>query len=169
LRVEFDHLLRSLEATSFATAIREGNSLFPWLEGLHVLADTLVIGTIAIVDLRLMGLASRDRSITRLTAEVLPCTWAAFAVAATTGLLLFSSRAFDYAHNPWLRAKFVFMALAGANMLVFQLLGSRDVDAWGAPEHSTPVRARIAGAASLLLWIGVAVCGRWIGFTLARG
>jgi hypothetical protein len=165
----FDQLLQSLEATSFATAIREGNSLFPWIEGIHVLADTLVIGTVAIVDLRLLGLASRDRSVTRLAAEVLPFTWTAFAVAAATGMLLFSSRAVDYAHNPYLRAKLVFMALAGVNMLIFHFLGSRDVDAWGVPLHATPLRARVAGAASLLLWIGVAASGRWIGFTLERG
>ena len=54
-----ESFLQALQDTSIATAIREGESLFPWIECVHVLALTLVIGSIAIVDLRLLGLASR--------------------------------------------------------------------------------------------------------------
>ena len=119
--MELDALLRALQATGFATAIRENESLFPWIESLHVLAITLVVGSIAIVDLRLIGVASLDRAAARLTSDVLPCTWAAFALAAITGSLLFSSNAFNYAHNTYFQAKFVFLALAGLNMAVFHL------------------------------------------------
>src|SRR5713101_4604096 len=126
--MEIDTLLRSLEATSFATAIRENESLFPWIESVHVLAITLVVGTIAIVDLRLIGLASRDRPIMRLTEDVLRCTWTAFAVAATTGVLLFSSNAFDYAYNSYFQAKLVLLVLAGINMAIFHLVVGRDID-----------------------------------------
>jgi hypothetical protein len=164
--MELDVLLRALEATSVATAIQENESIFPWIESLHVLAITLVVGTIAIVDLRLIGLASRDRAINSLVANVLPCTWAAFAVAVITGALLFSSKAFDYAHNSYFQTKLIFLVLAGANMSVFQLFISRDLERWGASLHATPLRAKIAGAVSLLLWVGVVACGRWIGFSL---
>ncbi|SRR5229473_266190 len=164
--MELDVLLRSLEATSIATVIREDESLFPWVESLHVLAITLVIGSIAVVDLRLIGLASLDRAVTRLTADVLRCTWAAFVAAAITGALLFSSNAFNYAHNFYFQAKLVFLVLAGINMAIFHLFVSRDIERWGASPHTTPLPAKIAGAVSLLLWIGVVACGRWIGFTL---
>src|SRR5258708_21466268 len=116
LLMDLDTLLRTLEATGFATAIRENESLFPWIESLHVLAITLVVGSIAIVDLRLIGLASLDRPAARLTSDVLPLTWAPSALAAITGSLLFSSNAFNYAHNAYFQAKFVFLALAGPNI-----------------------------------------------------
>jgi hypothetical protein len=164
--MEIDALLRSLEATSIATVIRENESLFPWVESLHVLAITLVVGSIAIVDLRLMGLASRERAAGRLASEVLRCTWAAFALAAITGALLFSSNAFNYAHNSYFQAKFVFLALAGINMSIFHLFAGRDIGRWGIPPETTPLRAKIAGAISLLVWIGVVAFGRWVGFTL---
>ncbi len=164
--MELDALLRSLEATSVATAIRENESLFPWVESVHVLAIALVVGSIAIVDFRLIGLASLDRALTRVTANVLPCTWAAFVAAAITGALLFSSNATGYAHNSYFQAKFVFLVLAGINMSVFHLFVGRDIERWGAPPHATPLPARIAGAVSLLVWIGVVACGRWVGFTL---
>ena len=58
-------LLHYLQDTPFATAIREGDTLFPWIECVHVLAITFVVGSIAAVDLRLLGLASRDRRFSR--------------------------------------------------------------------------------------------------------
>jgi hypothetical protein len=164
--MDLDVLLRALEATAVATVIRENEVLFPWVEACHVLAITLVVGSIAIVDLRLMGLASLDRALNRLTADVLPCTWAAFGMAVISGALLFSSNATGYAHNTQFQVKFVFLTLAGINMAIFHLFVSRDIERWGAAFHATPLRSRVAGAASLLFWIMVVAAGRWVGFTL---
>lgn len=164
--MELDVLLRAIEATAIATVIRENELLFPWVEAFHVLAIALVVGSIAIVDLRLLGLASLDRALNRLTADVLPCTWAAFGVAVISGALLFSSNATGYAHNSQFQVKFVFLALAGINMAIFHLFVSRDIERWGTALHATPLRAKVAGAASLLFWIVVVACGRWVGFTL---
>lgn len=75
--MEYDALLKWLEGTSVAQAIAESESLFPWIEAVHVLAITLVVGSIAIVDLRLIGFASRNHAVTSLTKDVLPCTWVA--------------------------------------------------------------------------------------------
>ena len=79
-----------LHDTAFATSIRESAVLFPWIESIHVLAITLVVGSIAFVDLRLLGIASSSRSIASLSADVLPLTWTAFAFAVLTGGALFS-------------------------------------------------------------------------------
>jgi len=157
--------LQSLQDTAVATAIREGESLFPWVECVHVLALTIVIGSIAIVDLRLMGLASRDRSVAETTAATLPVTWSAFVVAAITGGLLFSSNATTYAHNFYFLAKLSLIAVAGLNMAAYHLFVGRGADAWRTPSL-TPLRARVSGAVSLCLWITIAACGRWIGFTI---
>jgi hypothetical protein len=164
--MQFDALLKSLEQTSIATAISENESFFPWIESIHVLAIVLVVGSIAIVDLRLLGLGSRDRAVTPLTKDVLPCTWVAFLVAACTGFLLFMSKAVTYGHNFFFLGKMILLVLAGINMAIFHLLINRDVERWGATPHTTPLPAKIAGAVSLCLWIAVVTFGRWIGFTL---
>ena len=164
--MDIDALLKALEATSVATAIAEGESLFPWIESIHVLAITLVVGTIMIVDLRLLGVASLDRAVTRLTRDVLPCTWTAFAVAAISGGLLFSSKATTYGHNFYFQVKLVFLVLAGINMVIFHLFSSRGIERWGSSAAATPLPAKIAGAISLLVWMGVVTFGRWVGFTL---
>jgi hypothetical protein len=157
--------LKWLEATALATEIRENDFLFPWIEAVHVLAIALVVGSISIVDLRLLGIASPDRPAGRLTHDVLPCAWVAFAFAALTGGLLFSAKATAYAGNFFFRGKLVLLALAGLNMIVFHAFAGRDIAGWGAAGKPPPT-ARIAGGVSLMLWIAVVAFGRWIGFTL---
>ena len=156
---------RWLQATAVAKTISENEILFPWIESVHVLAIVLVVGTISIVDLRLLGVASLDRAVSRLMGDVLPYTWGAFVIAAITGILLFSSNARTYAHNFFFQGKLILLALAGLNMAIFHLVGIGDVERWGATRQ-TPFAAKAAGAVSLLVWVAVVAFGRWIGFTL---
>jgi hypothetical protein len=160
-----DSALQWLQATQIATSIREGETLFPWVECVHVLALTLVIGSIGLVDLRLIGLRSRGRSVLETTAEALPITWTAFAIAVLTGGLMFSSNAVAYAHNSFFQAKMALIAFAGLNMLGYHSFVGRSAAAWQTAA-STPLQARLVGGVSLALWIAVAACGRWIGFTI---
>ena len=152
--------------TPMAVAIRESGTLFPWIESTHVLAITLVVGSIAIVDLRLLGVASRGRAISRLSEEILPLTWVMFGIAAITGLLLFSSNAVKYAHNGFFLSKMCLLVVAGLNMVVFQFITTRGIEAWDESPKAPPA-VRLAGAISLGLWIAIIVCGRWIGFTMS--
>jgi hypothetical protein len=149
-----------LQATSVARVVSE--TYFPVVESAHVIALTLVAGTIFIVDLRLVGLASRHMRFTTLSEQILPWTWRAFALAAVTGSLLLAANAGSYYGNTPLRIKAVLLLLAGLNMAWFQGVVYRDVARWdgGRP----PVRARLSGWLSLLLWTGIIVCGRWAGF-----
>ena len=160
-----DQILDRLYATPLATLLREIALLFPWVEGLHVLAITMVFGSISIVDLRLMGLASRERSVDQLSATVLPVTWIAFMTAVITGSLLFASNAPGYAHNLYFRCKLVLIALAGLNMVIFQLVLNPATNR-NAAADVVPRSDQIVGALSIGLWMAVIGCGRWIGFTM---
>jgi len=163
--MELDRSLDWLQNTAIARTIAENEILFPWIESVHVLAIVLVIGTISIVDLRLLGVASLDRAAKHLLHELLPYTWGAFVVAAVTGTLMFSSDAVHYAQNFYFRGKLVLLALAGINMAVFHLVGVGDIDRWGAT-RTTPAAAKAAATVSLLTWIAVVAFGRGIGFTM---
>lgn len=154
----------ALEHSAIGQYIAVSGWAFPALEALHVLCLATVFGSIAIVDLRLIGLALSDRRISQLSADVLPVTWAAFAGAVATGGLLFSSQALSYLANPSFRLKVLMLALAAANMLVFRLATWRTVDAWDS-RPTPPGAVRAAGLLSMAFWIGVVVFGRWIGFT----
>ena len=163
--MELDPALRWLQTTTIAKAISENEILFPWIESIHVLAIVLVVGTISIVDLRLLGVASLDRAVRRLMGDVLPLTWGAFAIAAITGSLLFASDAVNYGHNFFFRGKLILLVLAGLNMALFHFLGIREIAHWDAA-RKTPMSAKIAGGVSLLLWVCVVAFGRGIGFTM---
>ena len=154
-----------LESTAVGTFISQSTWAFPTVETIHVFALVIVVGTIAIVDLRLLSVASRNRSVSQLSNDVLPVTWTAFCLAAVTGALLFSSNATHYLENWPFRIKMVLLALAGLNMLYFHFMTYRTVHEWDDAARA-PGGARLAGALSLVFWTGVVVLGRWIGFTV---
>ncbi|WP_226016503.1 DUF6644 family protein [Novosphingobium sp. FKTRR1] len=150
--------------SAVGAAIRESDTLFPMLESVHVLMIAVVVGTIAIVDLRLLGVASHRRGARQLTIDMLPFTWVAFVVALITGSLLFVSNATGYYESLPFRFKLLTILLAGINMAVFHVTAYRKVGEWD-DQVRTPRAARIAGFASLTLWMLIVFLGRWIGYS----
>jgi hypothetical protein len=161
-------LISYFESSGVADAVRENDVLFPLIESIHVLAISLVVGSILAVDLRLLGLAWTSRSVSRVTRGILPLTWCAFAVAVGSGGLLFISNATKYLGNGFFVAKMLIIGAAGINMAVFHIVSARDLPRWD-NDARLPLRARLAGGLSLLLWVAVVACGRWIGFTMPDG
>ena len=157
--------LQSLADSAVGSGIRESGFLFPSIESIHVLMATTVVGTIAIVDLRLIGYASHRRGARQLILDLLPFTWAAFALAAITGSLLFTSNAPNYAANAPFVSKMVVLVLAGINMAIFHLTAYQRIGQWN-DALPPPRGVRVAGATSLTLWIAIVFLGRWIGFTV---
>jgi hypothetical protein len=153
-----------LENTSVGTAIRQSTWLFPAIETLHVLATVIVVGSVTMLDLRLLNVAWRDRSIREVHEDVLPWTWSSFAVAAIAGSLLFSSSATKYYHNLPFRMKMVLLVLIAINAAFFETRTYRRIGNSN-DEARISFGAKIAGAVGIVLWIAVVACGRWIGFT----
>jgi hypothetical protein len=159
----FYGMLEALEALPLAEAIRISVWWFPAVETVHVLAIVFVLGSIARVDLRLIGAISRDRPITHVSSEMLPWTWASFVVAAMSGSALFMARAVHYVDTIYFDLKMVLVIVAGVNMLTFEFVTKKTVMHWDR-EARPPGHVRFAGAMSLVLWIGVVATGRIIGF-----
>jgi hypothetical protein len=163
--MDLTQLWMDLEYSALGDYIATSNWTFPIIESIHVIALVLVVGTIAVMDLRLLGWASRERPITLMSRETLKLTWGAFAVALVTGLLMFVSKASTYAVNPYFQWKLVLIALAGANMAWFHFSTWKTVTVWDRAD-TIPMRVKLAGGLSLIFWIGVVFLGRIIGFTL---
>ena len=150
-----------LEQTPVGAVVRQSLWLFPVIETVHLLGMAALLATIGAFDLRLMGVVLRGQSISGLASRVLPWAWAAFALQVLTGALLFSSEATHMYANPAFRLKMLLIILAGAHALFFRAAAQRN-PRWD--DAATPLRAKLAGGISLLLWIGVVAAGRWIGF-----
>ena len=165
--VDLAAFLKSLEASGLAGKIRDSLYLFPVLEATHVLGLGLVFGTIMILDLRLLGLASANRPFQLVAADILKWTWAAFALTAVTGALMFITNATVYYHNFYFRSKMALLVLTAVNMLVFELTANRAVQRWDkAP--SAPAVGKAVAVLSLVMWIAIIFMGRLIGFTTTR-
>jgi hypothetical protein len=130
--------------------------VFPVLECCHIVGFALSIGTIAIVDLRLLGLGMRRQAAAELAADLAPWTRAGIAVMLITGPLMFSTDAVAYHYNPAFQFKMVCLMLA---LLFHFTLHRRAVR----PDVS-PIAAKLAAVTSLLLWTAVVAGGRMIAF-----
>jgi hypothetical protein len=143
--------------TALGAAIRDSRVLFPIIESLHLLALTVLLGTILVMDLRLLGKGLRLQSVPFVTRSLAPLTlWRLVAMLAT-GFMLFASEAMKSYASPPFRVKMVTLAVAALfHWTVFR----------SAVNSETIGRLRSAGTAivSLTLWFGVAVAGRAIGF-----
>lgn len=139
-----------------------GTAWFPFLESIHVIAATLVVGSILMVDLRLLGLAATRYPITTLSKELVPWSWFAFIVATITGFGMFITRAASHVLNPAFQWKAFLLVLAGLNMAYFHFRIYKQIERWDTLT-ATPTQLKIIGGLSLFLWSGVMLAGRWIG------
>ena len=152
-----------LEGTALGSGIRESLWLFPVIETVHLFGIVLLGGTTTAFDLRLLGCALRDHHPTELGRRLLPWAWTGFGMQVVTGFLLFSSEAVKCYGNLAFRIKMFLLLLAGVNALIFHCTTYRQMDAMNS--HDTPsAGAKIAGASSILLWLGIITAGRFIGF-----
>jgi uncharacterized membrane protein len=154
-----------IEYSSLGTTIAESTWMFPTIESIHVIALVTVLGTVFIVDLRMLGWTSNKFALTKVAKDTLTWTWGAFILAAITGTLLWISKAHDYMNNPWFIAKMAAMALAGLNMMYFHFMTWRTVEHWDR-DATMPPAVKVAAALSIVFWICVTFFGRMIGFTL---
>jgi hypothetical protein len=152
-----------LDQTAVGSTIRQSLWLFPAIETVHLLGMAALVGTITVLDLRLLGWVMPQKRVSEVTARLLPWAWLGFGVQVVTGVLLFSSEAVKIYGNPAFRLKMLFLLLAGIQSLVFQTVVSRKLHAWD-DRPSPPVMARVMGMISILLWVAIVTAGRFIGF-----
>jgi hypothetical protein len=140
-------VLELIEHSALARLIGQAPYVYPVLSAAHVAGIGLLFGPIAAVDLRLIG--ALDDRLDAARDVLIRLSLAGFALAVTTGALLFTVQAVDYATNPAFLTKFALIAAAGLNALAWRRL---------------PDSARIFAALSLTLWIATIFAGRMIAF-----
>lgn len=143
--------------TAVADWVVSSPYIWPALESIHFVSLCVLMGSLLVIDLRLIGLY-RDRCaslVPRLTGLAL----AAFLVNLATGLLFFAGNTYKYVGNPAFNLKLGLIAVAGLNALFFRFRLRGLLDTGDVTGSSV-----VVGSLSLLLWSGVIVCGRMITF-----
>jgi uncharacterized protein DUF6644 len=148
------------EQSGVGDTIRRSSWLFPLIEAIHLLGLGMIGGAVLVVDLRLLGLGLRRQSPAQLTRDAQPWLIGSLLLMGITGGLLFLSEAIKcYYHDAfWFKMASLFLAI------VFTFTIQRRVIMAGETQLS-PVRSKLVALISILLWSGVGIGGRWIGFS----
>lgn len=127
---------------------------YPLLEVLHIVGISALLGSLLLLELRVWGLGAA-LPVDPLARLALPLTLAGFALAATTGSLMFASQPGDLIANRVFVVKMGLVMLAGLNAASFHARGGlARVDRV----------ARIQTLLSVGIWLAVIFCGRWIAY-----
>lgn len=133
--------------------------LWPLCESLHFVGLSLLIGTAGFFDLRLLGFM---RGVSLHTAwRMIPWAKAALIVNIVTGLVFLISQPAQYATNPSMWFKLLFLFIAGVNALVFEAVYKHRLLALG-PHAEMPLAAKVIGGLSLVSWFAVLYFGRML-------
>jgi hypothetical protein len=149
--------LGAIEASALGHAMRHSGWLYEAVQLAHIAGILVLVGTIATLDLRLIGLW-RQRPLRRLASRLLPWTFASFALIVPSGLAMFAAYASQLIGNPLFAVKICLILAAGANAGIFHAGAFRGAESWDVGVMPPPA-ARAAGALSLALWLGVIGCG----------
>ncbi len=147
------------DASWLGAAVRATTWGFALIECFHLLGMVCLLGSLLVVDLRLMGLGLRDQPVARVAKALEPVTLIGLATMVLSGALLFTSEAvkvYDNEAFPW---KMLFLALGSITWFTIHRQVTRLDD-----DRIGPIRGKLLGGLSLALWFGVALAGRAIAF-----
>ena len=153
-----NNLLFRIETSTLGQVMRDSVWLFPMAEILHFMGFSLLIGSLLVVDFRLLGFA-RGFPVAAVY-RFLPLALVGFGINVVTGILFFCSDPFRYYPNIAFRMKMLFVILAGLNALYFALTVHRNAGSAGEEDPGATIRA--VSALSFLFWVCVIILGRFI-------
>ena len=149
-----------LSGTPLSLKIQTILWIIPAVQTVHILTVSLVLASMAMLDLRLMGIAGRQQPIARMVARFVPWVWRGLIVLVTTGAILTIGEPDRELLNAAFRAKMLMVAIVSVLTLLVQRRAKKDSTYWETRRAS----ATLIGGFSLLLWVAIVTAGRWIAY-----
>jgi hypothetical protein len=159
----FDSVCQSIQDTGLLTAMRESAWVYPFVLSTHLTCIAVFGGLILLTDLRLLGVALRGASVSDVVQGLRPWKWLGFIIMVTCGLLLGGAKAETYCNNPYFQTKITLLTLAGVHALFFRRSVYRNTAELDRLKVM-PGTAKLAGALSIVIWVGILSAGRWIAY-----
>jgi hypothetical protein len=154
--------LAAIERLPLAVAMRQELWLYPAVEIVHIIGFVTLVGSIIVLDLRLLGL-TRALPVRVLARHVLPWSFGALLLIVPSGLLMFVAHASDLIGNTAFVVKMSLLFCAATNAALFHAGVFRGAAEWDTGV-AVPGVAKLHAVASLLIWIGVLACGRLLAY-----
>jgi hypothetical protein len=149
-----------VEHSWLAALVNDSTWMFPTLEALHFLGLILLMGSLIVVDLRLMGVGAE--APVNAVIRFIPWSMVGFVINLVSGVMFFASDPSNYYFNTAFRLKMLAVLLAGLNLIWFKRSIHPLIVAGGDGHVELPASAGVIGGASLFLWLSVIVFGRLI-------
>jgi hypothetical protein len=162
-----DDFIHWLGATPASLVIQEVFWVIPAVQTVHILAISVLLASMAMFDLRLLGWVGTRHSVRSSSQRFMPWLWGALLVLALSGSILIIGEPKRALGNVFFTSKMCMLATVIMVTLSFQAMLKRDLERGNtdlAPAHFAV--AKIAGLVALALWIGIAVAGRLIAYTV---
>jgi hypothetical protein len=157
---ELSHVIQT---SALFTAVRQSEIFYPTVLATHLTCIAIFGGMILMTNLRLLGLALTSTPIASVIESTRSWKRCGFVLMISCGILLAGSKLDTYYANPYFLMKLSFLALIGVHGLIFRsTIYCRPADLDRTPRP--PLRAKLAGGISLVLWLSVLTCGRWIAY-----
>lgn len=156
-------IAETIQSIGFLTDFRESALVYPVVLTTHLSCIAVFGGMILMTDLRLLGVAMKDRTVTDVVNQFRMWKRVGFCIMVTMGALLASSEAVKYSPNPFFWTKMSLLVLVGVHALIFRPRVYNNTAAID-KEPTLPTRAKLAGALSLVLWLSILTMGRLIGY-----
>jgi hypothetical protein len=154
-----------IQDTQLASSFRESTYVFPIVEGIHVLALALSVGTVMWFDLRLVGVTMRGQPVSKVFGPIKPWMFTGFGIMFSSGVMLFLAHALQCYESIYFRVKAALLFMALINVVIYHLTIDRTKYEWDkAP--IPPLGARMAGIISLVLWTAIIAVGRLMAYNL---
>jgi hypothetical protein len=152
-----------LEVTPASLYIQDHAWVVPSVQTVHILAISVVLATMAMLDLRMLGLAGRRHPVNSLAARFIPPVWVALVVLALTGAILIIGEPERELLNNAFRLKMLLVAAAAVILGFVQSTLKKGENFWSLT-RGRQMLARVIGILSLSIWLVIAICGRWIAY-----
>lgn len=147
-----------IQMTGIPTGLRMSEYVYPVILTVHLIGIAFFGGMIFLTDLRLLGVSLRKLPASNVIQSLRLPKQIGFAIVATCGLLMASSKAEEYYYNWLFWTKMSLLALIAVHGLIFGKSVYRHAG------EGDPPRAKLAASLSLILWTGVMIAGRGIGY-----
>jgi len=150
--------LEWLQTSWVGVFVAESLWAYPILETIHTIGMAMLIGSLGLINLRVLGYKPELPLIG--TRQLLPLAWIGFTLNAISGTLLFTSDAVYFFSSYTFRIKILLIVLGGINAA---LLGRRIFRE--APPAAPTTSAKWIAATSLVFWFGAICAGRLVAYT----
>jgi hypothetical protein len=152
-------IFTAIDKSFLGELIRASTWAFAAIEVVHLIGLTVLLGTILVVNMRLMGIGLTQQSLQEIAALTMPWTYIGTVITLGSGILLFVSEALKCYGSPPFFWKMGLLLLAMIATFFLQVRLAR-----GKPKSLSPSMGKLAGVVTITLWLGVGFAGRAIAF-----